>query len=188
MKTSENIRKHPKTLKTTLTHSPQAPMPTTRSHNKKSRCELHTGPQTMVGTIVSAQAKEDLRHAILAYLNNADLMNACLVSKGAYTATSTLEELARRSTAAKAIWQTLDIHEDKMIAKLSNSTNLLRDVQILMDIADHRQDIHNHCVDFNDLLLSVKAWSHLSFRWAAEKKVEEMAAVTSRSRRSRSRL
>ena len=32
-------------------------------------------------------------------------------------------------------------------------------------------------VDFNDLLLSVKAWSHLSFRWAAEKKVKEMAAV-----------
>ena len=24
---------------------------------------------------------------------------------------------------------------------------------------------------------SVNAWSHLSFRWAAEKKVEEMAAV-----------
>ena len=152
-------------------------MPTTRSHNKKSRCELHTGPQTMVGTIVSAQAKEDLRHAILAYLNNADLMNACLVSKGAYTATSTLEELARRSTAAKAIWQTLDIHEDKMIAKLSNSTNLLRDVQILMDIADHRQDMHNKLIDFNNLLGSVNAWSHLSFRWAAEKKVEEMATV-----------
>jgi hypothetical protein len=37
--------------------------------------------------------------------------------------------------------------------------------------------MHNRCVDFNNILGSVNAWSHLSFRWAAEKKVEEMAAV-----------
>ena len=76
-------------------------MPTTQSHNKKSRSELHTGPQTMVGTIVSAQAEEDLHNATLKHLNDADLMNACLVSKGAYTATSILTELVCQSEAAK---------------------------------------------------------------------------------------
>jgi hypothetical protein len=37
------------------------PMPTLRSRMKKSRCELHDTPQTMLGTIVNSQVEEDLR-------------------------------------------------------------------------------------------------------------------------------
>ena len=60
-------------------------MPTLRSHMKKSRCELHDKPQTMLGTIVNAQVEEDLRNDILKHLNDEDDMSTCLVSKGAYT-------------------------------------------------------------------------------------------------------
>ena len=135
----------------------------------------------MVGTIVSAQAEEDLRHAMLKHLNDADLVNSCLVSKGAYTAMSSFRELVCRFKAANDIWGKSHIRNEEMQAEYLNSTNRLRDVEVLMDIAcqiaDHRQDMRNKLIDFNNLLGSVNAWSHLSFRWAAEKKVEEMAAV-----------
>ena len=152
-------------------------MPTTRSHLTKSRCELHMGPQTMVWTIVSAQAEEDLRHAMLKHLNDADLVNSCLVSKGAYTAMSSFRELVSRFKAANDIWGKSHIRNEEMQAEYLNSTNRLRDVEVLEDIADHRQAMHNKLIDFNNLLGSVNAWSHLSFRWATEKNVEEMAAV-----------
>ena len=132
----------------------------------------------MVGTIVSAQAEEDLRHAILKHLNDADYMNACLVSKCAYTATSSFQELVCRFKAAADIRRKSHIRNEEMQAEYLNSiNNLVRDVEVLEDIADHRQDMHNKCVDFNNLLGSVNAWNHLSFRWATKKEVELMAAI-----------
>ena len=146
----------------------------------------------MVGTIVSAQAEEDLRHAILKNLNDADLMNACLVSKGAYTATSSLQALVCRLKAANETLRKSHIRNEEMQAEYLNSIEpddemqaeynlntiiLVREVEVLTDIADHRQAMHNKYINVHTLLGSVNAWSHLSFRWAAEKKVTEMAAV-----------
>ena len=122
----------------------------------------------MVGTIVSAQAEEDLRHAILKHLNDADLMNACLVSKGAYTATSSLQELACRLKAANETLRKSHIRNEEMQAEYLNSiepddemqaeynlntTILVREVEVLTDIADHRQAMHNKCINVHNLLM-----------------------------------
>jgi hypothetical protein len=105
-------------------------------------------------------------------------MNACLVSKCAYTATSSLQELVCRFKAAADTLRKSRIRDEEMQAEYLNSTNsLVRDVDVLEDIADHRQGMLKKCVDFNLLRGSVNAWSHLSFRWATEKNVKKMAAV-----------
>ena len=78
-----------------------------------------------------------MRHAILKHLNDADLMNACLVSKGAYTAASSLQELSCRVKAATDIWGKSHIRNEEMQAEYLNSiNNLVRDVDVLEDIAD----------------------------------------------------
>ena len=122
----------------------------------------------MVGTIVSAQAEEDLRHAMLKHLNDADLVNSCLVSKGAYTAMSSFRELVCRFKAANDIWGKSHIRNEEMQAEYLNSiepddemqaeynlntTILVREVEVLTDIADHRQAMHNKCINVHNLLM-----------------------------------
>lgn len=76
------------------------PRVVTRSHAKQSRSELHRGPQTMLGTLVSGQAGEDdVRVELLKHMSNTDLMRACLVSKGAMVCDSTESALVGRCIA-----------------------------------------------------------------------------------------
>ena len=58
----------------------------------------------MLGTILNAQLEQDgaehIRSLIFKYLNDADAMSTCLVSKGAYVAESSWDELDIRCKAA----------------------------------------------------------------------------------------
>ena len=149
-------------------------MPTLRSHMKKGRRELYDTPQTMLGTIVNAQVEEDVRSDILKHLNDADAMSTCLVSKGAYVALSSFGELLSRIKAASADSSKCADRVLKMCRELPNSTNRVR---ALADIAEHREEFvvkdNYHTV----LNASFDAMRHRNFRWAAEKKMKEMAAV-----------
>ena len=62
-----------------------------------------------------------------------------------------------------------------MQAEYLNSINNL--VDVLEHIADHRQDMHNKCIDVHNLRGSVNAWNHFFLVWDAKKKVEEMTSV-----------
>ena len=59
-----------------------------------------------------------------------------------------------------------------MQAEYLNSINNL--VDVLEHIADHRQDMHNKCIDVHNLRGSVNAWNHFFLVLDAKKKVEEM--------------
>ena len=62
----------------------------------------------------------------------------------------------------------------KFCAKLPNSTNRLRDE---VKVAVKREELHHQQIYFLSLERSCNTWRHWDFRWAAEKKVKEMAAV-----------
>lgn len=73
------------------------PRVVTRSHAKQGRSEMHRGPQTMLGTLVSGEAGEDdVRVELLKHVSTTDLMRACLVSKGAMVCDSTESALVDR--------------------------------------------------------------------------------------------
>lgn len=141
---------------------------------KKSRCELHDKPQTMLGTIVNAQVEEDLRNDILKHLNDADAMSTCLVSKGAYVALSSFIELASRAEAASDDLLKCAARESEMVRELSNSTN---PVLALADIAEHREEKRVKVIYGKNLVASFQTMKYWDFRWAAEKKEKEMAAI-----------
>ena len=149
-------------------------MPTLRSRMKKSRCELHDTPQTMLGTIVNAQVEEDVRNDILKHLNDADAMSTCLVSKDAYVAVSSYRELASRAKAAGDDFMKCAARGSEMVREMSNSTNPVR---ALADIAEYREEKLVKANYFQELCASFKTMRYWDFRWAAEKKVKEMAAV-----------
>ena len=70
---------------------------------KKTRLEKFPGPQPMLGEYLNAQVEEDVRRVMLKHLDDKALMNACLVSKGALTATSSREEVVERIVAAQEL-------------------------------------------------------------------------------------
>ena len=154
--------------------NPREPMPTLRSRMKKSRCELHDTPQTMLGTIVNAQVEEDLRNDILKHLNDADAMSTCLVSKGAYVAVSSYREMTSRVKAASDDSFKCAVRGSEMVQELPSSTNPVR---VLADIAEHREEMLVKDNYFKELCASFQTMRYWDFRWAAEKKVKEMAAV-----------
>lgn len=149
-------------------------MPTLRSRMKKSRCELHDTPQTMLGTIVNAQVEEDLRNDILKHLSDADAVSTCLVSKGAYVAVSSFRELDYRVEAAGDDFLKCAARVSEMVQELSNSTNPVR---ALADIAEAEQEKRVKAIYRKNLVASFQTMKYWDFRWGAEKKVEEMAAV-----------
>ena len=160
-------------------------MPTTRKQTrvaeeqlaeerKKSRVEKHPEPQTKIGSILNVEDSEDLRRQILSHLSDKAAMNACLISKRAYDAISSHSELVDRCLAAGK--DALKCRESlkKFCAKLPNSTNRLRDE---VKVAVKREELHHQQIYFLSLERSCNTWRHWDFRWAAEKKVKEMAAV-----------
>ena len=141
---------------------------------KKGRRELYDTPQTMLGTIVNAQVEEDVRSDILKHLNDADAMNTCLVSKGAYVALSSFGELLSRIKAASADSSKCADRVLKMCRELPNSTNRVR---ALADIAEHREEELMKDNYHTVLIASFDAMRHREFCWTAEKKAKEMAAI-----------
>ena len=141
---------------------------------KKSRCELHDTPQTMLGTIVNAQVEEDVRSDILKHLNDADAMSTCLVSKDAYVARSSFRELLSRLKAANDEILKCEHRISEMYRELSNSTN---PVQALADIAEQSEEKLMKAKYYKTLDVSFQTMRYWDFRLDAEQKVKEMAAV-----------
>jgi DNA-binding transcriptional ArsR family regulator len=161
-------------------------MPTTRKQTrvaeeqlaeerKKSRVEKHPEPQTKIGSILNVEDSEDLRRQILSHLSDKAAMNACLVSKRAYNSISSYSELMDRCLAAAEDGLACCESLKKFCAKLPNSTNRLRDA--LVKVADEKEECRMKQIYYRELHQSCKALSYWRFRWAAEKKVKEMAAV-----------
>jgi hypothetical protein len=160
-------------------------MPTTRKQTrvaeeqlaeerKKSRVEKHPEPQTKIGSILNVEDSEDLRRQILSHLSDKATMNACLVSKRAYDSISSYSELVDRCLAAAEDGLTCCESLKKSCAKLPNSTNRLRDE---VKVADELEEYRMKQIYYRELHQSCKALSYWNFRWRAEKKEKEMAAV-----------
>ena len=115
-----------------------------------------------------------MRNDILKHLNDADAMSTCLVSKGAYVAVSSYRELVSRIKAAGDDSKKCAARGSEMVQEMSNSTNPVR---ALADIADNREEKLVKANYFNELVASFKTMKYWDFRWSAEKKVKEMAAV-----------
>jgi hypothetical protein len=146
-------------------------MPTTRKQTrvaeeqlaeerKKSRVEKHPEPQTKIGSILNVEDSEDLRRQILSHLSDKATMNACLVSKRAYDSISSCFELG-----------------DRCLAAGDDSLTCFESLKNTHKKPDEREQDRMTQTHFRKLYLSYKAMRYWNFRWAAEKKEKEMAAV-----------